>query len=180
MSESTESAESTEAESADPVAGPTPEYGAYTPAVPEPAPVPGDPLRGLLAGALVAVLGAIVWGIAVYVTNYEIGILAVLIGYAVGYTVHRVGGVASTGTAVAAAALAAVGISLGFVVTTLAALAKFLQIGFFDAVNATTDTIGWGNLLSHSVTGLDWAFLAIGAFAAFRLVARQRRVPTGH
>src|SRR5205814_741193 len=71
---------------------PFPEYGAYSPPAQEPPPPPGDPLRGLLAGAGVALLGAVLWAVVVYLSKYEIGILAVVIGYGVGYAVHRVGG----------------------------------------------------------------------------------------
>ena len=110
-------------------------------------------------------------------TKYEIGLIAVAIGYAVGYVVHRVGGVASQTTAIVAAVLAAGGIVLGFVLTTVAGVAQVVGVGFFDAVNLISDHNAWGTALSDSVSGMDWLFLAIGAFSAWRLVAGQRRVP---
>jgi hypothetical protein len=154
-----------------------PEYGAYTPAPVEQPAGPGDPLRGLLAGAGVAVLGAVLWAVVVYLTKYEVGLIAVVIGYGVGFVVHRVSGVASQATAIGAALLAAVGILIGFVLTTVAGVAQELHIGFFDAVNLISDNNLWGRALGDSVTGLDWLFLGIGAFAAWRLVAGQRRPP---
>jgi len=151
-----------------------PPYGVYAPAPVETV-AAGDPLRGLLAGAGVAVLGAILWAVVVYLSKYEIGLLAVVIGYGVGYTVHRVGGVATQRTAIIAAVLAGVGILLGFVLTTIAAVAQTFDLGFFEVVSRTTDNGLWGTVLSSSVSGLDWFFLAIGAFSAWRLVAQQRR-----
>ena len=165
-----------EPESAPTAPTPFPEYGAYTPPVPGPT-ASGDPLRGLLVGAGVAVVGAILWALVVYLTKYEIGLIAVAIGYAVGYVVHRVGGVASQTTAIVAAVLAAGGIVLGFVLTTVAGVAQVAGVGFFDAVNLISDHNAWGTALSDSVSGMDWLFLAIGAFSAWRLVAGQRRVP---
>ncbi len=150
-----------------------PAYGAYTPAPVEPQ-APGDPVRGLLAGAGVAVAGAIAWGLVVYLTKYEIGLLAVAVGYAVGWTVHRVGRVASQSTAAIAAVLAAAGILLGFVITTVAAIAAAFDLGFFETVSRINDTGSWGAAFSDSVTGTDWLFLAIGAFSAYSLVARSR------
>ena len=162
------------AESAEPA--PFPEYGAYTPAPPEPDPVPGDPLRGLLAGAAAALLGAIVWAALVYITKWELGIVAVGVGYGVGYVVHRVGRVASTGVALAAAALAAVGILFGFVLSQLVAGMEVLHGSFLEAVDFVGQYIGWGEFIIKAPgDALAWAFLAIGAFAAFRLVAQQRR-----
>jgi hypothetical protein len=154
-----------------------PEYGVYRPADEEPPPPPGDPLRGILAGLGVAVVGAILWAVVVYLTKYEVGLLAVVIGYGVGYVVHRVGKVASQGMAITSAALAAAGILLGFVLTTVAAVAQVAGVGFFDAVNLISDNNAWGTALGDSVNGLDWLFLAVGAFAAWRLVAGQRRPP---
>jgi hypothetical protein len=175
--DSTPTPDPTEASTHPQAPAPFPEYGAYTPApVAEPA-GPGDPLRGLLAGAGVAVLGAILWAVVVYLSKYEIGIIALVIGYAVGYVVHRVGGVATQATAIGAALLAAAGILLGFVLTTVAAVAQVNGVGFFDAVSLISDNSDWGTALSSSVTGVDWLFLLIGAFAAWRLVAGQRRPP---
>ena len=150
-----------------------PEYGAYKHA-PVERQEPGDPVRGLLAGAAVAIAGAIAWGLIVYLTKYEVGLLAVVIGYAVGYTVHRVGRIASQGTAIAAAVLAGAGILLGFLVTTVVAVASAFDLGFFEAASRITDTGSWGEALRDSVTGVDWFFLAIGAFSAYSLVTRSR------
>ncbi len=178
MSESTQPPESSEPAEAPDQAAPVsfPEYGAYAPAQPEPEPEPGDPLRGLLAGAGAALLGAIVWAGLVYVTHYELGIVAVGVGYGVGYAVHRIGRAASTGIALGAAALAGVGILFGFVLSQLVAGMEVLHGSFLDAVDFVGQYIGWGEFVIKAPgDALSWAFLAIGAFAAFRLVAQQRR-----
>src|SRR5438067_966648 len=47
---------------------------------------------GFLAGAVVALLGALVWAVAVIATGYNIGFLAWLVGAATGLTVARVAG----------------------------------------------------------------------------------------
>ena len=153
-----------------------PEYGAYAPPQPAPEPEPGDPLRGLLAGAGAALLGAIVWAALVYITHYELGIVAVFVGYGVGYVVHRVGRTASVGLAAASAGFAAVGILLGFVLSQLVAGMRDLGTSFLDTVDLVSQRIGWFEFIfKDCVTGVGWLFLAIGAFAAFRLVAQQRR-----
>jgi len=45
--------------------------------------------RALLAGAGAAVAGAVVWALIAYLTNRQFSLIAVLVGLAVGYEVHR-------------------------------------------------------------------------------------------
>lgn len=165
--------------------GPLPPWGEYgapggaAPVLPAagPAGAPGsaDPLRGVLAGLVAAVLGAAAWALLVLLTHYEIGFVAIFLGYGVGWAVHRFGGVASTGLAVASAALAAMGILLGFVLAQIFVGAHDAGIGVMDAVDTVTSDIGWGTFITHSVTGLGWLFLALGAYSAFRIVAQSAR-----
>jgi len=75
---------------------------------------PGSPGMAVLAGFGVAVAGAVVWGLVAYVTKYQLGLLAVVLGYGVGAAVFRAGGRdKNTGLAVASAALAVFGCALG-------------------------------------------------------------------
>jgi hypothetical protein len=105
-----------------------------------------------------------------------VGVVAVGVAYGVGYVVHRVGRLASTGMAVTSAALAGAGILLGFVLTQLVAGMQALHGSFLDAVDFVGQYIGWGEFIVKAPgDALSWAFLAIGAFAAFRLVAQQPR-----
>ena len=156
-------------------------YGAYVPPGTAPASAPespakaGDLLGGVLAGLIAAVLGAALWALVVAVTHYEIGIIAVVVGYGVGWAVHRFGPGPSTNLALVAAGLAALGILAGFVLGSLVQGAHEIGGGFFDAVDVVSNQIGWATFITHSVGGVGWLFLAIGAFGAFRLVAQQRR-----
>ena len=156
-------------------------YGAYVAPGAAPASAPeaparsGDLLGGVLAGVIAAVVGAALWALVVAVTHYEIGLIAVVVGWGVGYAVHRFGGPASVNLAAVAAVLAAIGILAGFVLGSLVPGAHDLGGGFFDAVDFVSSQIGWGTFITQSVGGVGWLFLAIGAFGAFRLVAQQRR-----
>ncbi|MBK7142815.1 MAG: hypothetical protein IPH75_12125 [bacterium] len=46
---------------------------------------------GLLGGAMAAFFGAIAWAIVTYLTNFQIGFMAIGIGFAVGWTVRKFG-----------------------------------------------------------------------------------------
>ena len=152
------------------------EYAAGAPVLPAGAPaIPpraADPLRGILAGFVAAVVGAVAWGLVVAIAHVSLGIIAVFVGYGVGWAIHRFGGAASTGLAVAAAVLAALGILAGFILGGLLLVAHDRGIGVMDVVG---DVVDWPGFINASVNGLGWLFLAIGAFSAFRLVAQKRR-----
>jgi hypothetical protein len=122
-----------------------------------------------------AVVGALAWALLVAVTHYEVAFVALGVGYLVGWAVHRYGGVATTALAAASAAMAAAGILVGFVLAQLFIGAHDVGIGFMDSVDTVTNDIGWVRFITHATNGLGWLFLALGAFAAFRLVAQQRR-----
>jgi hypothetical protein len=165
-----------EAPAAPDVPPPWGEYAASAPVLPTGAPVvpprAADPLRGLLAGFVAAVVGAVAWGLVVAVAHISLGIIAVFVGYGVGWAVHRFGGAATTGLAAAAAVLAALGILAGFILGGLLLVAHDRGIGVLDVVS---DVVDWPGFINASVNGLGWLFLAIGAYSAFRLVAQNRR-----
>ena len=157
-----------------------PEYGVPVEPVVPVAVGKSDPVRGILAGIGTAVLGAILWTLIGYVTNYEIGFAAVGLGFAVGFVVHQVGGHASMGTAIAAAAVAIVGVVAGFLMLDIALLAKDQDVSFFTAYSEIGSLVGWPEALRTSLaTPLRWLFLAIAGYGAFgqvaqRVVRRQR------
>jgi len=75
---------------------------------------PGSPGMAVLAGLGVAVAGSVVWGLIAYLTKYQFSLMAVVLGFAVGAAMFRVGGRSrNTGLAVAGAALAVFGCALG-------------------------------------------------------------------
>jgi hypothetical protein len=77
----------------------------------------GSPGMAVLAGLGVAVAGSVVWGLVAYVTKYQLSLLAIVLGFAVGAAVFRAGGrVRNTGLAVAGAVLAVFGCALGSLV----------------------------------------------------------------
>jgi len=50
-----------------------------------------NPLAAILSGLIVAVLVAILWGVLTVVTRYQIGYMAIGVGFAVGFTVRKFG-----------------------------------------------------------------------------------------
>ena len=107
-------------------------------------------------------------------TGYEIGIAATFLGFFVGFAVHKVGGQASTGTAVAATLIAVVGSIIGFLMLDIAVFAKDEGLSFFDAYTFVGSTIGWPEALKSTLgVAIRWLFLALAGWGAFRIVTQQ-------
>ncbi|MGN6793108.1 MAG: hypothetical protein ACTHJW_12060 [Streptosporangiaceae bacterium] len=70
----------------------------------------------VLAGLVVAIACALVWGVIAYSTKYQLSIMAILVGLAVGTVMARIGRVRTPAFGVASAALAVFGCALGSLV----------------------------------------------------------------
>jgi len=131
---------------------------------------PGEPGRGnigmaMLAGAGVAIAGALIWGVIAYSTKYQFSIMAVLIGFAVGTVMARVGGARSPALGVASAVLAVGGCALGSLVAEILVL---LRHGL-----PMTEILAHLNVVFRfyptAVGGLGFVFWAIAALYGYRI-----------
>src|SRR5882757_745136 len=82
---------------------------------------PSQPPRGnvgmaVLAGLVVAIACAVLWGVIAYSTKYQFSIMAILVGLAVGTVMARIGRVRSPAFGIASAVLAVFGCALGSLV----------------------------------------------------------------
>jgi hypothetical protein len=156
---------------------PTPyrEYGAPTEATVRPAPRSGHQGVALLAGAAVALAGALLWAAAAFVTGYQSTLVAVVLGQVVGITVHRVAGAAARGTAACTALLAGGGILLGFALVAVSLLARARDLTYGEALRLASSQIGWATLLDRTMSTISWVCLVAGTWFAWMRVARFLR-----
>jgi hypothetical protein len=131
---------------------------------------PGQPGRGNiglagLAGAGVAIAGALIWGVIAYSTKYQFSIMAVLIGFAVGTVMARVGGARSPALGVASAVLAVGGCALGSLVAEILVL---LRHGL-----PMSEILAHLNIVFRfyptAVGGLGFVFWAFAALSGYRI-----------
>ena len=131
---------------------------------------PGQPGRGnigmaVLAGAAVAIVGALIWGVIAYSTKYQFSIMAVLVGLGVGTVMARVGGVRSTALAVASAVLAVGGCALGSLVAEILIL---LRHGLsMSEILANLNIVF--RFYPKAVGGLGFLFWAFAALYGYRI-----------
>jgi hypothetical protein len=130
---------------------------------------------GFLAAAVVALLGGLLWAGVVIVSHYDIGFLAVLVGIAVGFAVHRVAhGPVGVFERLLAGVFAAGGIFIGRYVIFIHGLNDALHhdprtagdsAGYFDTQWMSFFVNHFGTVLREN---LYWLWFLLAAGAAFR------------
>lgn len=121
---------------------------------------------GLTAGAGVAVAGGIGWAIIGRMTGWQIGYIAIALGYGVGLTVVKVGRTSHTLGAASAAALALGGALFGHLAWVYTAVSSEVGVPILDVITAA----GPVDVLSNTeiTEPFSWAFFLLAAFAGFR------------
>ena len=151
---------------------------------------PGQPGRGnigmaVLAGAAVATVGALIWGVIAYSTKYQFSIMAVLVGLGVGTVMARVSGVRNMALGVASAVLAVGGCALGSLVAEILILER--HGAPMSLILAHLNFVF--RLYPRAVGGLGFLFWALAAFYGYRIAMgmpmrwgfgrRRMRTPRG-
>ncbi len=125
----------------------------------------GNVGMAVLAGLVVAIACAMVWGVIAYLTKFQFSIMAILVGLAVGTVMARIGRVKSPAFAIVSAALAVFGCALGSLV------AEILVVNRHD--------VPLDYILSHlnlvfraypsTVGGLGFLFWVFAALYGYRI-----------
>jgi hypothetical protein len=131
--------------------------------------------RGLIAAGAAAILGGILWGVIVIVTDYEIGFMATGIGLLTGYATARLARAKGLPLQLIAVSAALVGIFIGKYLTFYDALRQFVtedygraaaaQVLWFDPEVFGLFLQNLGSLLSP----YDILWVALAVLAAWRI-----------
>lgn len=125
-----------------------------------------------MAGAVAAVAAAALWALATFETGYQIGFMAVGVGFVVGYAIRVVGKGVDQYFGIIGAALAILGCVLGNVLAACAFVASQQYTPFFDVLGA----LDWrtaGGLLVEWFSPIDVLFYGIALYEGYRLSFRQ-------
>jgi len=134
---------------------------------------PGSGLaRSAAAGAVAAVVGAILWMIFVQVTGYEVGIVAVGIGFLVGQAMAATAGT-STQLPPIGAVLAVIGCLLGQILTDAHFFGEAVGLGTARALQEMVSdlNLGW-DVFTTGFSVIDLLFWAIAGYEGYKLTAR--------
>jgi len=134
---------------------------------------------GLIGGLIAMLVSAIIWGAITYFTEYQIGWMAVGVGYLVGIAINYFGRGKSTIYGISGAVLALIGCALGNLMFYAGIIAReentsFISVFFFLLLNPAA-TIELFTLAFEVMDILFYAFAAYAGYSAAMGIKRNRR-----
>lgn len=129
-------------------------------------------LVGSLAGLVAAVVGAAVWAGVTVVTEYQIGWMAVGVGFLVGIAMRVTGKGIDQIFGVVGAAMSLVGCALGNLFTISYFMADSVGMAMMDILNQMTIADVFG-LLKETFQVMDILFYGLALYFGYRYAFRQ-------
>jgi hypothetical protein len=127
---------------------------------------------GFLAGGAAALAGAGVWAVISTLTGYQIGFMAIGIGFLVGLAVQFVGKGINKIFGVMGATLALIGCLLGNYLTVVHFVAEAKGLGFFETLTGIRPA-AIPELMAVTFSPMDLVFYGIAIYEGFRLSFRK-------
>lgn len=129
-------------------------------------------VMGILAGLLAAVLGAALWAMATIVTGYQIGWLAIGIGFVVGAAIGMVGKGIDRIFGIAGAVIALFGCALGNLFTIAYYISQTEGIPYIDLL-ARLDLDAVLDIMVTAFDPMDLLFYAFAAYFGYRYALKE-------
>ena len=129
-------------------------------------------LAGLGAGAVAAFVGAVLWAVITNVTGYQIGFMAIGVGFLVGYAVRIVGKGMDQAFGIGGAVLALLGCVVGNALAILAIIATQENMTYAEVWSRVDLSIIVG-LMSETFSPIDLLFYGIAVYEGYKLSFRQ-------
>ncbi|MES2920460.1 MAG: hypothetical protein V4819_02880 [Verrucomicrobiota bacterium] len=122
---------------------------------------------GGVAGLITTLVSAVIWTLITIGTHFQIGYMAIAVGFAVGIVMKKAGRGYSTAFGVLAAVLALFGCVLGNLFSLCAMVGKEHQMGIFNILEITPPSMIL-ELMVENFSGLDVLFYFLAVSAAYR------------
>ena len=120
----------------------------------------------LVAGAVAALVGAGIWAGITAATNYQIGFMAVGVGFLVGLAVRKAGRGIEPRFGVVGAVFSLLGCLAGNVLTVYIVVAKNGGVPFLEALSIPIGTVL--SAVKDNTTPIDFLFYAIAVYEGYR------------
>ncbi len=127
---------------------------------------------GIAGGVVASVAGAAVWAGITFATNYQIGFMAIGIGFLVGFAVRSLGKGVTNAFGVIGAGLSLFGCALGNLLAVTASVAKHYEVPFGSVLSHLNPQI-ISELMSASFSIMDILFYGIAVYYGFKLSFRR-------
>ncbi|MBO9576191.1 MAG: hypothetical protein J7494_10670 [Sphingobium sp.] len=124
------------------------------------------------AGLVAALVGAALWALFVYITEYQMGIVVILIGAMIGYVIRTVGRGTRPVFGVLGAVCAALAWAMGTVLCDVAFLAQEAGRPFLEVLDllGASETI---SLALRAADVMDFIFFAIAVWEGYKFSIRK-------
>lgn len=123
--------------------------------------------KGIIAGVLAAVLGALIWGLITYVTDYQIGWMAIAVGFMVGKSIAHFGNTVDNYFRIIGAILALLGCLLGNLIAFILILANAEGIKILELI-PLLDFASIIELYKITFSPMDILFYGLATYEGFR------------
>ena len=127
---------------------------------------------GILGGFIAALAGASIWAIITAVTEYQIGFMAIGVGFLVGYAVRYLGQGVDQVYGFIGGGLSLVGCLLGNVLTACIFYAQAEAVPFMDVVGSLDFSIAL-EILVESFAPMDILFYGIAVYYGYKWSFRK-------
>ena len=128
----------------------------------------GNLVLGVLGGLVAAAVGACIWAVITLTTGYQIGFMAIGVGFLVGIAVRQLGRGSSPVFGVAGAALALAGCLVGNLLTIVGYVVREQGIPFSQALHVLEPGTAI-NALVETGSPIDLLFYGIAIYEGFKL-----------
>ena len=127
---------------------------------------------GILGGAIGGLLGAVIWAAVSYFTEYQIGWLAVGVGFLVGFGVRLLGKGIDRIYGILGGVIALVSVLLGNLLANFGFLAKALEMTYLETLlNFRYEK--FFDFIAATFSPMDILFYAIAVYAGYRYAFRK-------
>ena len=133
----------------------------------EPVPAPENLLFGIIAGTVAMLIGTAIWVGVTVATNFQIGYMAVGVGFLVGIAMRFAGRGTTPLFAGIGAGLSLLGCALGNLFTGCVLISREFEVGFAEVVS-NLDMTGVQEIMSAMFSPMDILFYALGAYAGWK------------
>jgi hypothetical protein len=129
-------------------------------------------MLGTIAGAIAALVGASIWAAITVATEFQIGWMAIGVGFMVGGAIRAFGKGVDNVFGIVGAVLTLVGCIGGNLLAMCGLLAVEVDVGFFVVVSRLTPQIAY-ELLVATFHPMDLLFYGIAVYEGYKLSFRQ-------
>lgn len=127
---------------------------------------------GFVAGFAAALLGALLWAVVTVATGYQIGWMAMGVGFLVGFSVNKMGNGIDKIFGIMGATLALLGCLMGNMFTILGVVANEEGMGYFELL-LNADYSAVIDIMTETFSPMDILFYGIAIYEGYKFSFRR-------